>query len=299
MVADSWDAWRQEHPSESSLLIAKTNAQVAALNRAVRQRLRAVGELAAEDEVSLAAVTPSGQSVTLDLAEGDRLRFLVRIRALGIVNGTEGHLERIERAADGSLRLQARVGERLVAFAPADLADDAGRVLLAHAYATTCYGSQGLTTEAAFVLADPAMDRHDIHVAASRARGVTQLFFDRRSLDARVRVERLLGDRDRSVEPTERSAALAAALGRSGVKQTTLDYLTPSQRQALVERSHALDHAQHERSRDQKRERSADRQVSSVPDRASQPLTGEGSEFKPADRGPPRRRARFKGLSLE
>jgi ATP-dependent exoDNAse (exonuclease V) alpha subunit len=283
------------HPA----LIAKTNTQVAALNRAVRQRLRAAGELTAEDAASLAAVTPSGQQVTLDLAEGDRLRFLTRNDALGIVNGTEGRLERIERAADGGLRLKARIGERLVAFAPDELADEMGRAQLAHAYATTCYGSQGLTTEVAFVLADPAMDRHDIHVAASRARGVTQLFVDRRALDARVQSERLLGERDREVGHSERSAALAAALARSGVKQTTLDYLTPSQRQALVERSHELDPTQHERSLDQERERSADRQAAPAPDRTSQPIAGEGPASEPADRTPSRRRDRSKGLSLD
>lgn len=239
-LVDYWDRWRREHANAESLLVAKTNAQVAALNRAVRQRLRAAGELAADDATSLAAVTPSGQPYILDLAEGDRVRFLLRHDALGIVNGTEGRIERIEPAPDGELRLQATVGDRLVVFAPADLADEAGRARLAHAYATTCYGVQGLTTEAAFVLADTAMDRHDIHVAASRARRTTQLFVDRRGLDARVRSKRLLGEREQKVETEERTAALAAALACSSVKHTTLDTLTSSQRQALLDDSNKV-----------------------------------------------------------
>ncbi|MBB3937396.1 MobF family relaxase [Aureimonas phyllosphaerae] len=313
-LIENWESWRRDHPSDSSLIVAKTNMQVAALNRAVRERLRAAGELAATADVSLAAVTPSGQPVTLDLAEGDRVRFLKRNDILGIVNGTEGRLKSIERAADGRLRLKAQVGTWLVAFGPDDLTDEAGRVQVAHAYATTCYGSQGLTTETAFVLADPAMDRHDIHVAASRSRGATQLFFDRRALDARVQAERLLGDRNREIEPEERIAALADALSRSGVKKTTLDYLTPAQRQTLREQARPLELAQEEpileeqpeitpegSARRNRRhllgEASASQSVSAAQDVRT--LQSEGAAPKPNARAPSRRRSRSKGQCLE
>ena len=71
---------------------------------------------------------------------------------------------------------------------------------------------------------DAAMDRHDIHVAASRARGEVRLFVDRASVDAVVRSERALTDRMRPVEDAERQGALARALSRSGEKASTLDY---------------------------------------------------------------------------
>ncbi|WP_058636029.1 MobF family relaxase [Aureimonas ureilytica] len=316
-LVEAWDRWRREHAGESGLLIAKTNAQVAALNRTARLRLRASGDLASVDAGLIEAVTPSGQPHTLALAVGERVRFLVRNDRLGLVNGTEARLERVERRPDGVLRLHARVGghhggERAVTFTPADIADEHGRAHLAHAYATTCYGSQGLTTEGAFVLADPAMDRHDIHVAASRARGTTQLFVDHPSLDARVKAERLLADRERVVEPEERRDALAAALARSGVKRTTLDYLTPTQKRALIEQAHEL---RLERGRgrvaDRRRERpeeerpgTGDERRVSAADR--HPSTGEeqvpavdGPARTPDDRAPSRRRGRSKDLSLE
>lgn len=318
-LVGAWDRWRREHVGENGLLIAKTNAQVAALNRAARLRLVALGELANVDACSIEAVTPSGQPHTLALAVGERVRFLVRHDALNIVNGTEGRLHRIEWRPDGTHRLHARIqGRGVVVVDPADIADGKGRAQLAYAYATTCYGSQGLTTTAAFVLADAAMDRHDIHVSASRSRERTQLFVDHRALDARVKAERLLADRERAVEPGERRDVLAAALARSGVKPTTLDYLTPAQKQALVERSReprlrrwhgrAADQ-QHERSRerlgalDERHVLAADRHPSAGEQQVAAseqrvPVV-DGPARTPDDRAPSRRRSRSKDLSLE
>ncbi|WP_244486655.1 MobF family relaxase [Aurantimonas sp. Leaf443] len=236
-LVDAWDEWRRDDRGRLSLLIAKTNAQVLALNKEARQRLRTSGEIAADNAASIEAVTPSGQSHIVDLAEGDRIRFLCRNDELGIINGTHGCIERVDLASDGAVWLQTRIGSRSVSFTPSELADEAGRAQLAHAYATTCYGAQGLTTDHAFVLADPAMDRHDIHVATSRGRSGTHLFVDGKALDTRAKAERLLGDRDRVVDPSERLALLAAALSRSGAKSSTLDYLMPAAALSAIERS--------------------------------------------------------------
>ncbi len=223
-LVDAWDDWRKGASGNAGLLIAKTNAQVLALNKAARQRLRDAGEIAMSDAASLDAVTASGNDHTIDLAQGDAVRFLCRNDDLGIINGTLGKVERIDLASDGQVRLQVRVGDRAIHLSAADIADERGRARMAHAYATTCYGSQGLTTTRAFVLADPFMDRHDIHVAASRAREQTHLFIDGKNLDARVRSARLLGDRDKPIGMQDRLDALATALGRSGMTQSTLDY---------------------------------------------------------------------------
>lgn len=223
-LVDAWDSWRKTAPEASGLLIAKTNAQVLALNKAARQRLRNAGEIAVVDAVSLDAVTASGTSHTIDLAQGDEVRFLCRNDELGIINGTLAKVERIERVPDGQSRLHVRIGDRAIHVNPANIADENGRAQIAHAYATTCYGSQGLTTTRAFVLADPFMDRHDIHVAASRAREETHLFIDEKNIDARVKSARLLVDRDKPIEMQDRLTVLATSLGRSGLTQSTLDY---------------------------------------------------------------------------
>ena len=47
---------------------------------------------------------------------------------------------------------------------------------LEHAYAVTTYSAQGATVDRAYVMADPSMDKQELYVAASRARGETHLY---------------------------------------------------------------------------------------------------------------------------
>lgn len=223
-------AWREARAvradAPSPLLIAKSNAQVLKLNALVREALRAEGLLAREDGAIIPAVTASGREHRLSLAVGDRLRFLMRADAIGVINGTEATLTGIGMTTDGTgsgVRLTARIGKREVSFEAKDIADQRGRLRLGHAYATTIYGAQGQTTETALVWVDTAMNRHDAFVAASRARGRTRLFVDRQSVDARVRSDRALNDRARPIDQEERRVALARALSRSGEKASTLD----------------------------------------------------------------------------
>lgn len=225
-------AWREARQVRSGqpdpLLIARTNRQALLLNAQVREALRQDGALVLEDVGHLPAVTPSGREYRLDLAIGDRLRILTRVDSIGAINGTEATLIGVENGKDAvghsDPRLTLRIGTREVGFQASELADERGRLHLGHAYASTIYGAQGLTTERALIWVDAAMDRHGIHVAASRARGEVRLFVDRASVDAVVRSERALTDRVRPVEDAERRSALAHALSRSGEKASTLDY---------------------------------------------------------------------------
>jgi hypothetical protein len=80
-MVTAWDAARAAHPdAPAPLLIARTNAQVLALNAGVREVLRREGVLAPEDAATLTAVTPSGRTYRLGLAVGDRVRFLAAPR---------------------------------------------------------------------------------------------------------------------------------------------------------------------------------------------------------------------------
>jgi len=228
MVA-AWSRCRQRAGIENVLMIAKSNRQVLALNSAARTQLRAEGVLPMASGQTFEATTPSSQSHTIELVKGDAVRFLKRNDRIGVVNGTTGTIEAITRVGNERFDITMLVGGRKLRFAHSDMVDEHGRLMLAHAYASSCYGSQGLTTEHAFVLADPGMDRHDIFVSASRAREATHLFVDRAGLNQRILAARPLKDRQSDIDDAERLDTLAAAFSTARLKVSTLDYLRPTQ----------------------------------------------------------------------
>jgi ATP-dependent exoDNAse (exonuclease V) alpha subunit len=214
---------------------------VAAISRTVRERRKAAGLLKGQ-EVHISASTPSGQSTDISIAQGDQIRFLVRNDDLGVVNGTVATVTKIvERPStpDGlcRIRIEADVAGRSITFDPATLTDNHGRARLGWAYASTIYGAQGLTVDNAVIHLDSACNRHDIYVAASRARARTTIVVDARSIDRRLAVD-LPFDRqsdDLVFEENQRRVWLAERLARASPKISTLDVIEstrPLERQA-------------------------------------------------------------------
>jgi conjugative relaxase-like TrwC/TraI family protein len=245
-MVDAWQLAKETEPNLSTLLIARTNAQVAVISHEVRQRLKAAGTISGA-EVEMEVATPSGQTTTIGIAAGDQIRFLKRNDGLGVINGTTGTVVRISERTGLTtrIRIEANIEGRLVVFDPSDIADEKGRPQLGWSYATTVYSSQGLTVDRAFVALDNAFDRHAIHVAASRSTGNTTLFLDSRSIDRSLAAELPL-DRQRTdvaFSATERREWLAARLERSHAKVSTVDVIEAS------------DTAEHGRSRAQSRDR--------------------------------------------
>ncbi|WP_375791109.1 MobF family relaxase [Bradyrhizobium sp. vgs-9] len=222
-VVDAWESAQRSAPKPAVLLIAKTNAQVRALNDEVRVRLKRDGRIVGED-IEVAAVTPSGHGQTLAFAVGDHIRFLVRHDRLSVINGTTGFITRIEGRETPDPTLHIDIDGRPARFRVSELFDEHCRARLGHAYSTTIYGSQGLTTDQAFVWAGPAMTRHDAYVAFSRARDHLVIFADTREIDAQVRLDLPLSERLRAtITPEHRLAWFAGRLSRLQIKTCTLD----------------------------------------------------------------------------
>lgn len=241
-VVDAWENARRAASAPAVLLIAKTNAQVRALNDEVRIRLKRDGRIVGED-IEVAAVTPSGHGQTLAFAVGDQIRFLVRHDRLSVINGTTAFITRIDGRETPDPTLHVDIGGRPARFRVSELFDEHCRARLGHAYSTTIYGSQGLTTDQAFVWAGPAMNRHDAYVAFSRARNRLQIFVDAREVEAQARLDLPLSERLRAtITPEHRLAWFAGQLSRLQIKTCTLDPM--------------LDHAA--RVHDRERERSAE-----------------------------------------
>lgn len=256
VMVDAWQEAQRNDPASRALLLARTNAQVAAISREVRARRRQRGDIRGSD-IEISATTPSGYGISLLLAAGDEIRFLVRNDALGVVNGTTGVVSRVFKKPDlrlpggSAIQIEARIDGRFVSFDPAELADGRGRARLGWAYASTIAGSQGLTVENAFVLTDPSLDRHDTYVATSRARGATRLFIDTKSIDRHLQAQQPV-DRQGApiaIEEGMRLSWLATRLSRSNYKRSALSVIaanktgsdnSSSQRRPSAEFAHEL-----------------------------------------------------------
>jgi Ti-type conjugative transfer relaxase TraA len=181
-------------PDGSRLVLAHRNADVQALNEAIRADRRSRGELADERVYQ----TTEGKRA---FASGDRLLFRENNRDLGVKNGMLGT---VEKAEDDRLvvRLDSAQGKpgqgRTVSVSMADYA------AVDHGYATTIHKAQGATVDRAYVFASGTMDRHLTYVAMTRHRDGVQLYASQDEFC----------DMD----------ALTARLSRSQAKETTLDY---------------------------------------------------------------------------
>ncbi|CAM5466590.1 Conjugal transfer relaxase TraA OS=Afipia felis OX=1035 GN=NCTC12722_02394 PE=4 SV=1 [Afipia felis] len=221
-LVDAWEATRRTSPETSILAVAKTNTEVRAICNTIRSRLRAEGTLDNGD-ISIRAVTPSGQGYDLPLAIGDRVRFLHRFDQFKVVNGTEAEVTGIATSRDGAVTIKTRIDQREIRFTAADIADEQGRSLIAHAWASTIFQAQGATVDRVFVLGSGKFDRHDAYVAMSRARQEAKLFIDQRALDIEIRAND--PDHNITIDQDRRLAHLANCLSRENPKYSTLDPL--------------------------------------------------------------------------
>lgn len=181
----AWDRARLD--GDSQIILAYSRAEVHALNTLARRFLAAAGHLRSGRTIE----TSRGPRV---FAPGDAILFLRNDRRLGVKNGTIGEVI----AADGR-QLEVFHDDGLVRFDPGQYRE------IDHGYAVTVHKAQGMTVDRAFVLAEPAFDRHLAYVAMSRHRASLSLHWAKADF----------GD----------TAGLAAVLGREGGKDSTLDYV--------------------------------------------------------------------------
>jgi conjugative relaxase-like TrwC/TraI family protein len=151
------------------LIFAGEGREAAALNRLAQAERAGAGLLGAE------RVTAGGEA----FHAGDRVLFTRNTRVFGLRNGDLGT---VVEAREGRGELAVRLdGGRVVVVPLADY----DHVKLG--YAMTTHKGQGVTCEAAFVLAGGGMqDRHLTYVQASRARGETRLFIDEQEAGAEL-----------------------------------------------------------------------------------------------------------------
>ena len=210
-LIERWDAERQADPAQSRIILSHTNAEVAMLNQAARQRLAERGELGTD-------VTIQTERGARQFADNDRILFLQNERGLGVKNGSLGT---VEAASRDSLAVRLDDGRQvkvdLKTYAQVD-----------HGYAATVHKTQGMTVDRTHVLATPGLDAHATYVALSRHRDGTALHYGRDDFADEVQLRRTLSrERPKDMAMDYEAAAPASSSVASSVPSRAADS-TPS-----------------------------------------------------------------------
>lgn len=205
-----WTRDSASDPNASRFVFAYTNAEVDALNAALRQARRERGELGPDQ-------TFETRHGTGAFALGDRVQITETRKAAGLYNGHAGVIVGIE-ADRISLRLDAPAGRvaRVVSWAPSLF--DGYRL----GYAGTIYKSQGRTLDHTYLLHSKFWRSASAYVALTRQRLGATVFA--------------------ATETAANLRQLARQMGRAEVKAASLAYatlgeLTPEPRRSVSARA--------------------------------------------------------------
>ena len=146
-------------PDGSRLVLTHRNADVQALNEAIRATYQERGELVGGREYATA------QGVR-EFAPGDRVLFRENNKDMGVFNGSLGTVERVD-SGRLTVRLDAEPGTRRGSLVEVDTAL---YTKFDHGYAMTVHKAQGVTVDRAFVQVAPSMDSHLAYVSMTRHR---------------------------------------------------------------------------------------------------------------------------------
>ena len=236
-MVDDWDRYQRQHPDKSSVVLARTRAEVRALSHLMRERRFAAppdGERADADRVTVIVsrgTEDERATSPMEIARGDRLRIGATHWEKQLFNGTvvtveDFKVERREAGTEPSVLISARTEDgRAVSFRHDEIRDWYGNIRLDHGYALTITSAQGLTVDRTFLLADARPARETIYPAATRHREGLDIYVNRAPLALDIADRRADNDREVAVTDTEIRAYLAERWSRSQPKEAALDYM--------------------------------------------------------------------------
>ena len=236
-LVDDWDRYQRANPDKSSVVLARTRAEVRALSHLMRERRFAAlpdGERADTERVTVIVSRGMEDERTaspLEIARGDRLRIGATHWEKQLFNGTvvtvdDFKVQRGEAGTEPSVLISARTEDgRSVSFHHDEIRDWYGNIRLDHGYALTITSAQGLTVDRTFLLADARPARETIYPAATRHREGLDIYVNRAPLALDIADRRADNDREVAVTDTEIRAYLAERWSRSQPKEAALDYM--------------------------------------------------------------------------
>ena len=241
-LVDDWDRYQRENPDKSSVVLARTRAEVRALSHLMRERRfaalpneeRTDADRGHADRVTVTVSRGTEDDRTaspLEIARGDRLRIGATHWEKQLFNGTvvtaeDFKVERGEAGTEPSVLISALTEDgRSVSFHHDEIRDWYGNIRLDHGYALTITSAQGLTVDRTFLLADARPSRETIYPAATRHRERLDIYVNRAPLALDIADRRADNDREAAVTDTEIRAYLAERWSRSQPKEAALDYM--------------------------------------------------------------------------
>jgi hypothetical protein len=198
------DALKAQDSSYGVTITTLTNAEAADISRAIRERLKARGEIGTDEVTYKAVVYRSEKREFFDLpiATGDRLRMyrktVAEIDGKRATIGNNGDIVEVVRKTAAGLVLRNTRGQ----IAQIDwkrLSDPkTGRLLLGFGHAFTIDAAQGMSTKGEHINALPhgtgAISAFKTYTAESRATGRTYTLISKAAVHAAVQRSRALGD---------------------------------------------------------------------------------------------------------
>lgn len=187
-------------PGRTITVSAPTNDDVAEIGAAIRERLKARGEIAQNERV-YQAIDQTGQTYDLALAAGDRVRLFRK--TWGTVGGeakqvgNNGNVVTVLAVLADGLRIRTQDGEVADVKWQKLMDDKTNRLLLGHGHAITIDSAQGITSDEhinALPRDTGGVTGFKAYVAESRARGATWTIISEGAVFEAERRRQALGD---------------------------------------------------------------------------------------------------------
>ena len=236
-LVDDWDRYQRANHDKSSVVLARTRAEVRALSHLMRERrFASLPDRERADTERVTVIVSRGTedertTSPLEIARGDRLRIGATHWEKQLFNGTVVTVEDFkvqggEAGTEPSVLISARTEDgRCVSFRHDEIRDWYGNIRLDHGYALTITSAQGLTVDWTFLLADARPSRETIYPAATRHREGLDIYVNRAPLALDIADRRADNDRQMAVTDTEIRAWLAERWSRSQPKEAAFDYM--------------------------------------------------------------------------
>ena len=236
-LVDDWDRYQRVNSGKSSVVLARTRAEVRALSHLMRERrFAALPDGKRADAGRVTVIVSRGMedertASPLEIARGDCLRIGATHWEKQLFNGTvvtvdDFTVHKGEASAEPSVLISGHTEDgRKVSFRHDEIRDWHGNIRLDHGYALTITSAQGLTVDRSFLLADARPARETIYPAATRHREGLDIYVNRAPLALDIADRRADNDREAVVTDTEIRAYLAERWSRSQPKEAALDYM--------------------------------------------------------------------------